>query len=801
MPGERSGVIRRDPARLRIFEHRPLAVFSSAGDAERRRRPADIATGLTAVVLVVLGTLQRSDPAPFGDDLATLLHRLPDWSKTLLGGFFVYAAGYVVFVIVMAIVARDRPGLVRDLLVAGGVATLVATLIGRLASGDWPALEGALNSSGPRFPVLRIAIVTAVVMTASPHVVRPVRRLGLVAIVGGAIAAIALELGTLSAVLVAFGIGLGTAAAVRLIWGSPGGAPSLYRVRSALATHGIQVGEFTQLPAERGVVCLACEDNGGRALQVKVYGRDAADAQLFAKAWRFVVYRSGGTSLTVTRTQQVEHETLVSLLVARAGVATADVIDTLSTASGDKLLITVAVLTENAPIGPDHVESIWLQLDALRAARIAHGRLDAAHVHTISASAVAITDWSSATVDAEPGELARDAAAAMVLTASVAGEERAVETAMAHLGEQQLIEAVSYLQNAVLTGALRRSAKAAHVNLDSLRNAAAQRAGQPAPELVKLQRVKWTSLLMSAFLFLAIWFVIAKIAAIGLDTLVDAFKAASWGWLVVALFVGQLPRLADAISVMGACDQPLAFGPTVALEMSISFINLAVPSAAARVALEVRFFQKQGVAAAKALTFGALDSVSLFLTQLGDPDRDRRSRPHITRLRDQDQRLGYPAEARARGARGARRRTDRGVRRTQAPDVGLPPDRAGIRRAQGTGFDPALGSAVRRKPAVADLVLVDPRTLRARVRPSRLARELDGDQRDDVVLRGAHAGTRRDRRDRRCAHLRSRRRRRTADRRVVGGPRLPRLYLLPTAGLGILHHALARAARLPLRIL
>jgi uncharacterized membrane protein YbhN (UPF0104 family) len=54
----------------------------------------------------------------------------------------------------------------------------------------------------------------------------------------------------------------------------------------------------------------------------------------------------------------------------------------------------------------------------------------------------------------------------------------------------------------------------------------------------------------------------------------------------------------------------------VALEMSISFINLAIPSTAARVALEVRFFQKQGVAAAKALTFGALDSVSLFITQL-----------------------------------------------------------------------------------------------------------------------------------------------------------------------------------------
>ena len=65
-----------------------------------------------------------------------------------------------------------------------------------------------------------------------------------------------------------------------------------------------------------------------------------------------------------------------------------------------------------------------------------------------------------------------------------------------------------------------------------------------------------------------------------------------------AEFFGQLPRFADALSVLGACDQPLPYGPTVGLQLSISFINLAIPSTAARVALSVRYFQKQGVAAA-----------------------------------------------------------------------------------------------------------------------------------------------------------------------------------------------------------
>jgi uncharacterized membrane protein YbhN (UPF0104 family) len=599
-----------------MFEHRPLALFASAGDAERRRRPADVATWVVALLLIVAGNRQRTDPTPVGNNLSQLLRELPDWSKTLLGAFFMFAAGYVVFVIVMAVIARDRPGLVRDLLVAGGAATLVGPLVGRALTGTWPVLEGAINGSTPRFPVLRIAIVTAVVMTASPHVVRPVRRLGLVAIIGAALAAIALDLGALSGVLAGFGVGLGVAATVRLIWGSPAGAPSLYRVRAALATHGIEAGKFTELRSERGVVRLSCADAEGRTLEVKVYGRDAADTQLVAKAWRFLWYRSGGASLTVTRTQQVEHETLVTLLALRAGVATADVVATLSTASGDKLLVTEAAGDDDAPLGPEHLESLWTGLDALRAARISHGQIDAAHVRPVSVDAAEVVDWSMATVEASAEQIERDVAAAMVITATVAGNDRAVELAMAHAGEQLVIPAISYLQKAALTADLRRSAKAAGVNLDSLREAAAQRAGEPVPELVKLQRVKWTSVVMTGFMVAAIWFVIGKIADIGWNTILDAFKEATWGWIVVALVVGQMPRLADAISVLGACDQPLAFGPVVALQMSISFINLAVPSTAARVALTVRFYQKQGVAAAKALTFGALDSVSLFFTQL-----------------------------------------------------------------------------------------------------------------------------------------------------------------------------------------
>ena len=384
-----------------------------------------------------------------------------------------------------------------------------------------------------------------------------------------------------------------------------------------------------------GVVRLSCTDAGGRSLEVKVYGRDAADTQLLAKAWRFLWYRSGGTSLTVTRTQQVEHETLVTLLAQRAGVATADVVATLSTASGDKVLVTEAVGTRR-PAARLRASRVDVDEVSTRcgAARISHGQIDAAHVRPVSVDSVAVIDWSMATVEAPAEQIERDVAAAMVVTATVAGNDRAVELAMAHAGEQHVIPAISYLQKAALTADLRRSAKAAGVNLDALREAAAQRAGKPAPELVKLQRVKWTSLLMTALMVTAIWFIIGKIADIGWDVILEAFKDATWGWIVVALFVGQLPRIADAISVTRcAAISDSRSDRSVALETSISFINLAVPSTAARVALDGAVLPEAGRRGRQGAHLRRTRQRFALPDAARDPDRDRRLRTDVSRLR------------------------------------------------------------------------------------------------------------------------------------------------------------------------
>ena len=606
------------PALSHDVELRPFAVFASAGDEERRRRSADVLTLVVAGLVVLAAALESRDPTAFGDSVTRLLTSLPDWVDTLLAGVFALSAVYVAVLIVVTAVARDRPGLVRDLLVAAAATILAATLLSRVVEGSWPTFQGVFDGGGPRFPVLRVALVASVVMTAAPHVVRPMRRLGYATIASSGAAAIALEFGAVADVVGAFGIGLGIAALVHIVWGSPAGAPSLFRVRSALQRLGLDVAEFTHLPSARGELRLACADETGRPLVVKVYGQDAADAQLLAKAWRYLWYRHGGETLTITRREQVEHEALVTLLAQRAGVTTSDLVTTGLTASGDRLLVVAPRFAGSGRVelGPEHLDAAWSQLGALHQVRIAHGHLDHEHVAGAADGGVALDDWAMATCEASEAMLLADFAALLVLSATVAGQERAIDAAVRHAGSETLASAIPYVQSPALPSTLRDKVKRAGVDLEALRADAAAAADARGLELVQVQRVSWQQLLMTAITSLAIYYVISRLIDIGLDTIIDSLKGAAWGWLLVALPVGQLPRFSDAVSAQGACDEPLPYGPTVALEMSLSFINLAVPSTAARVSMEVRYYQKRGIAAAKALTFGALDSMSLFITQI-----------------------------------------------------------------------------------------------------------------------------------------------------------------------------------------
>jgi glycosyltransferase 2 family protein len=134
---------------------------------------------------------------------------------------------------------------------------------------------------------------------------------------------VALPVNTVSSLV----LGWGVAAGLHLAVGSPLGLPSADEISDWIADLNVAVEGIARAPRQIwGVEKLAGKDAAGRAVELSVYGRDASDARVLAKVWRFCFYRDSGPTLILDRLQQVEHEAFLTLMAGRAGVLVPEVL-------------------------------------------------------------------------------------------------------------------------------------------------------------------------------------------------------------------------------------------------------------------------------------------------------------------------------------------------------------------------------------------------------------------------------------------------------------------------------------------
>ena len=393
----------------RLREQRPLAIFASSGDDERRRRPADVFALSIGLAFVLAAALERDHPTPVFRELTQFLQALPEWIQTLLGASMAGGAIYVVLVLVLAVVAADRRGLVRDLLVGVVLAVATGLLVARLVEGAWPSLGAALDSGRVHFPVARVALVTGLTLIALPHIIKPVRRLGHIVVFVTVVGAVALQFGNAAQVLGGFGVGLFVAAAVHLIFGSPAGAPSRYHIQQALDAAGITVGRLQAGAPWRGWSSRA--PRGGPARRAR--GRQGVRPRRRG----FAIGREDVALPVVPRQRSADREPAATdrarggrhVSGHAEGARTPDVVAMVMTDRGDAVLVLKPPpgLSSVVQWDEDHLESVWRQLVALRAGGVAHGWLDSTSIELDGAGDVVIDHLTYATVSARPGAAQR----------------------------------------------------------------------------------------------------------------------------------------------------------------------------------------------------------------------------------------------------------------------------------------------------------------------------------------------------------------------------------------------------------
>jgi len=603
---------------------RDIRVFSSASDAPRSRRPTDVVLLALAVLTVVVVTFPAPGPTSIDSLVTGLVRALPG----LFGWFWEIAydllIAWTLVLIASALFAPGRKRLLLEEVLAGASAVGFALVAGWLAGTDWSESFKAVAASGspPIYLAVRLAMATAVVVMASPYMARPLRYVGRSVVGLGAAAGIALGTSLPIGMVAAFAVGIGSAAIVHLLFGSPAGRLTLDQVADALTELGVDASGLRQAPLEpHGVAIATAEAPDGRSLLVKIYGRDAWDGQLLASAWSSLWYRGDTPHLALGRREQVEHEAFVTLLAERAGVSVLPVVAAGMASQRDALLVTETTGRPLRTLDPHEIndellQSIWRNAGRLHAMGVAHRRLDASRIVVRPDATPAFGDFGGAAVAADDADIAADRAQVLVATALGAGPERAASAALAALGNDALQRVLPLLQPAAFERPTRRAIGEQAWDLEDLRKACAEATGVELPKLAQLRRVSIQSIAVVLLIALVAYALISALADVGLANLIDEFKAADLGWLAIALALSPVIPVVHAFATLGASFRPLRYGPVLMLEYAIQFIALAVPSSAARLAMDVRFFGRNGIDAGGALSIAVIASVCGFIIQV-----------------------------------------------------------------------------------------------------------------------------------------------------------------------------------------
>ena len=596
----------------------------STTEQPRVRRAADV-TGVVGGILVFFWAgrvYQRIESVE--EAVADLTWWVPEWLNGALSVIYGLGALYALGLLIAVFSEwRQRKDAVRDVFLSVLAVSLFSTLVIRVNSGSWPRVipELGLAEAFSQYPIFRVATVTAVLLAVAPHLTRPMRRVGWVVILLVVLSGLGIGFGLPSSAIGAVAIGIAAASSVLLIFGSPRGYPDLASIEDALTGLGVSVSNV-RLDDDQswGVRRLIGDSETHGRVEIKAYGRDATDSQLFARTWRYLWYRDTEPSLMLTRMQSVEHEALVTMMAERTGASVTRVLA--AGLGGDDLAI-LAVdrsgrrLSEVEPddVSDEDLNSIWRSVGQVHMASISHGSLDATAISVVD-DGHQVGDFGSGTLAAPASFRIIDVVELLFSLAQLFGVERAVASARAGLGDDVLSDVVPYIQSPAVSARARRETDKAKVLINEIHDEVVRVTGVEVEEPIQIRRVRGKNVLMLALTLFAAYFLIGLLSGIDFVAVWEEVKDADWIWIIVAFVVAQFVYLPDATGMLAAVGYPIPLRPVMILQSAMKFISLSVPSSAGRIAMNAAFLMKYGVGVTGSLVQGSIDTISGLMVEV-----------------------------------------------------------------------------------------------------------------------------------------------------------------------------------------
>jgi uncharacterized membrane protein YbhN (UPF0104 family)/membrane-associated phospholipid phosphatase len=568
------------------------------------RRPTDIGMLVVATLLVVLAGMWAQTQSSLDVNLFHTLNSMAGNMAGLVEAFYALGSIWAVLVVTGALLLLRLPRVAWHGALAGAGAWAIAELLNELLGNH--SISGLhVNvriGDGPTFPAANVAAITALAFALSPYIVRAFRRIFVIVILLVAFATMYLGAGFPSDVVGGLLLGFAVAALVRVVFGAPGGRPSVAEVRDALTDMGYDLTSIE--PAEEQVPRASVMDvvlGSGEQLRVDAFGRDQRDARVAAKAWHWLMYHDPGLPVFGSRVQQVEHIAYTLMLAERADVHSARLVRTGVGGADAAVLVTAPPQgTPIAAIAPEQVTdavlaNAWAELDRMHQAGISHGNLDPLRVLVADDGSVALDDFSAADASGEQYWFDRDDAALLVLSAQIVGDERAIAAAVRALGKERVADVIPVVQPAALPSGLTHGVKHQTKALKSLRADLATASGAEDVPPLKIKRLSLVNIGMTIGILFALAIAFSSMQDINWASVKSEFENATWGWVVLAAALYPIIPMAWATALMGCVNKDLPFVPTVLTQLACTFLNLITPNGIGGTALQLDYLHKQGV--------------------------------------------------------------------------------------------------------------------------------------------------------------------------------------------------------------
>lgn len=578
---------------------------------DRVRRPADalrlvivlgvllVAIALADVAVGTTGALER-DLAVATGGVPRLLLQLLSW----LGGI-----GVVVLPLAVGadLIVRARPWQLAQALLAAGVgALLVVGLRFLILEGHLGAILGALTRplGGERTSPLDPVLVSLVALLTVADLIgrKWISPLSIVVIGSSAVTAFLSGASTALAIACSLLLGWLVGLAFRYAFGAASTRPPGTEIAQALVATGIPLTRLELVDPNDAGDRRYLGSTDTHQVDVQVMDRDTFGLASGRRLLRLLRLRSASTRTpALTLRADLEHRTLMGLVLAQARIPAPRPVAVCEVGPFSAVMAHVNPTgTTVAELGGELTDAqlgeIWSMFATLQRRRVAHRGLSPEVVMILQDGRVGLRHVGGGDVAADDLALRIDAAQLLTTVGLAVGAERAVTSAVRHLGHEEVARAVPLLQPIALTPTTRTTLKEHKELLGALHDRILEQRPSDEPaeltEPVELRRVTLRGLVTVIGGGVAAYLLLTQLAQVNFSQVLGRAK---WGWALATLACSALTFAGASLALGGSVSAPLRFGRTYMTQLAVAFSGLVAPAAIGNIALNTRYLQRSGI--------------------------------------------------------------------------------------------------------------------------------------------------------------------------------------------------------------